>query len=75
MRKAFMGLVENKDCGRGNLKKSCPRFLEIEFFFWRGDDVVFNKTMVGLDFLLRFLSRKNEGFCFFDQKKVFVSFD
>jgi hypothetical protein len=30
--------------------------------------------MVALDFLLRFLSRKNEGFCFFDQKKAFVSF-
>jgi hypothetical protein len=39
------------------------------------EDVVFNKTMVALDFLLRFLSRKNEGFWFFDQKNIFVSFD
>jgi hypothetical protein len=55
--------------GWGTLKKVVRDFGKSSSFFFAGEDVFFNKVMVALDFLLRFLSRKKEGFCFFQQKE------
>jgi hypothetical protein len=58
----------------GNLKKSLSEIAGNRVLFLAGgEDVVFNKVMVALDFLDTFLSRKKYWFCFFDQKKAFVS--
>jgi len=54
-------------------KKAVRDSRESSSFFGGKESVVFNKTIVALDFLDTFLSRKKYWFCFFDQKKAFVS--
>jgi hypothetical protein len=65
MSPAFMELVEQQVLWVGKPQKKLSEIVGNRVLFLAREDVVFNKTIVALDFLLRFLSRKNEGFCFF----------
>jgi hypothetical protein len=68
-----MGLVVKQVLRVGRPQKKLSEILGNRVLFLVREDVVFNKTMVDLDFLDTFLSRKKYWFCFFDQKKAFVS--